>query len=154
MWGEDFSKVTTSNLYQVNVPKQYSGKKYSKLFDYLTTRRNMIPIGLYRKQKFDMAKFMKEEGSKNNKPTKKDGLEGKDKQIDEQEVSYVTTNPLKHTKLQADDKVFVLAQGDPGDTTDTWDDYKQFKELQTSLNEKHLAKSGKVSGIGGLKTEN
>ena len=61
MWDEDFSKVPTSNLYHVKVPRQFTGKKYSKLFDYLTTRRFMIPLGLYRKQKVNMSQFMEEE---------------------------------------------------------------------------------------------
>lgn len=41
----------TSNLYHVKVPVQFKNKKYSKLFDYFTTRRFMIPLGLYRTEK-------------------------------------------------------------------------------------------------------
>jgi hypothetical protein len=44
----DFSRVQRSNLYQIKVPKLYHGKGYNKLFDNLTTRRFMIPLGLYR----------------------------------------------------------------------------------------------------------
>jgi hypothetical protein len=44
----DFTHVKTSNLYHVDVPKQFVGKKYSKLFDYFTSRCAMIPLGLYR----------------------------------------------------------------------------------------------------------
>lgn len=44
----DFSHVPTSNLYHIKVPKYYHGKRYSKLFDNLTTRRYMIPLGLFR----------------------------------------------------------------------------------------------------------
>ena len=53
----DFSHVKTSNLYQVKVPEQFSGKKYSKLFDYLTTRRYMIPLGLYRQETVNFSSF-------------------------------------------------------------------------------------------------
>jgi hypothetical protein len=48
MQDQDFSHVHTSNLFHVRVPKYYHGKRYEKLFDNLTTRRQMIPIGLYR----------------------------------------------------------------------------------------------------------
>ena len=47
----NFSNVKASNLYHVRVPEQFHKKKYSKLFDYLTTRRYMIPLGLYRTDK-------------------------------------------------------------------------------------------------------
>lgn len=49
IWEQDFSNVLTSNLYHVEVPRQFSNRKYSNLFDYLTTRRSMIPIALYRR---------------------------------------------------------------------------------------------------------
>lgn len=71
MWDEDFSKVATSNLYHVKVPREFAGKKYSKLFDYLTTRRNVIPLGLYRKQNFNMTQFMEEENQKGKKQKKR-----------------------------------------------------------------------------------
>jgi len=44
----DFSHVPTSNLYHIKMPSKYVGKKFSKLFDALTTRMFMIPLGLYR----------------------------------------------------------------------------------------------------------
>ena len=39
IWEHDFSNVSTSNLYHVKVPTQFTNRKYSNLFDYLTTRR-------------------------------------------------------------------------------------------------------------------
>lgn len=51
----DFSNVKASNLYHVRVPEQFHKKKYSKLFDYLTTRRYMIPLGLYRTDKVQIS---------------------------------------------------------------------------------------------------
>ena len=110
MWDEDFSKVPTSNLYQVGVPRQYVGKKYSKFFDFLTTKRSMIPLGLYRRQKVDMDLFMEEESMKNKTKKKPPGGNNSSANEDErQEVKYVLTNPLKHVKLKLDDLVFVLA---------------------------------------------
>ena len=53
----DFSDVATSNLYQIPVPKNYVGRKYSKLFDTLTTSRFMIPMGLYRKVSVDLKAY-------------------------------------------------------------------------------------------------
>lgn len=85
----------------------------------------MIPIGLYRKQKFDQEQFMKQEGQKGKKQQNKLKREEQEKvNPNQQDVSYVTTNPMKHTKVKIDDLVFVLAQSDPGAASDTWDDYK------------------------------
>lgn len=50
----DFSHVATSNLYHIKVPAYYIGKRYGKLFDNLTTRRAMIPLGLYRTGRVDL----------------------------------------------------------------------------------------------------
>ena len=50
----DFSHVQTSNLYHIKVPKYYHGKRYSKLFDNLTTRRSVIPLGLYRSTRVNL----------------------------------------------------------------------------------------------------
>ena len=35
-------------MYHIQVHQYYIGKRYQKLFDNLTTRRQMIPLGLYR----------------------------------------------------------------------------------------------------------
>lgn len=56
----DFSNIKTSNLYHVKVPSQFINKKYSKLFDYLATRRFMIPLGLYRTDKVSYTSFKEE----------------------------------------------------------------------------------------------
>tara|TARA_B110000285_G_C15131943_1_gene624211 strand:- start:733 stop:975 length:243 start_codon:yes stop_codon:yes gene_type:complete len=53
----DFSNVPISNLYQINVPKEFMNRKYSKLFDSLTTRRFIIPIGLYRTVRVDLRAY-------------------------------------------------------------------------------------------------
>jgi len=53
----DFSHVGTSNLYHIKVPKYYHGKRYKKLFDNLTTRRFMIPLGLYRTTKVNLLAY-------------------------------------------------------------------------------------------------
>ena len=49
--------MPTSNLFHVKVPKYYIDKRYEKLFDNLTTRRQMIPIGLYRTTKVNLTAF-------------------------------------------------------------------------------------------------
>ena len=56
----DFRNVNTSNLYHFGVPAMFVDKKYSKLFNYLTTRLLMIPIGLYRRDVVDLNSFRKE----------------------------------------------------------------------------------------------
>lgn len=50
----DFSHVATSNLYHIKVPSYFIGKRYGKLFDNLTTRRHMVPLGLYRTGRVDL----------------------------------------------------------------------------------------------------
>jgi len=54
----DFSHVSTSNLYHIKIPKSYSDRRYSKLFDDLTTRRFMIPLGLYRTATVNLKSYM------------------------------------------------------------------------------------------------
>lgn len=53
----DFSNVKTSNLYHFSVPANFVDKKYSKLFNYLTTRLLMMPIGIYRTEMVDLNVF-------------------------------------------------------------------------------------------------
>jgi hypothetical protein len=64
----DFSHVQISNLYHIEVPKEFIGRKYSKLFDSLTTRRYIIPVGLYRKVRVDLNAY--KEKYKNQKKYK------------------------------------------------------------------------------------
>ena len=64
----DFSHVQISNLYHIEVPKEFIGRKYSKLFDSLTTRRYIIPVGLYRKVQVDLNAY--KEKYKNQKKYK------------------------------------------------------------------------------------
>ena len=99
----DFSHVNTSNLYLIQVPKSYDGKRYSKLFDELTTRRFMIPLGLYRAIEVNLRVY--------NEPNigfKKPGLTGngpetiltRNKKDDVLKlINYVVTNPESDTRI-------------------------------------------------------
>ena len=124
----DFSHVQISNLYHIEVPKEFIGRKYSKLFDSLTTRRYIIPVGLYRKVKVDLNAFKeKYKNQKKYKAGKGSVLDGLPQGNDEEDAvystfKYVVTNPEKTTKLRDDDKIFVLAKNDPGNP-ENWDDY-------------------------------
>lgn len=88
------------------------------MFDYLTTRRFIVPLGLYRKEEIQLSSFS-EEDDRRKKSTFKSA---KDEEKDVKEIKYVVTNPSKELKLRKDDLVFVLAQADPGDPN-KWDDY-------------------------------
>ena len=112
----------------MRVPTQFVGRKYSKLFDALTTRRQIIPLGLYRSvfvdlnaykdsqnyTKFNKTKTQKAQDSSllNNKGENRD-IGGDESHI--KEIKYVVTNPEKDTRLEKSDLVFVLARNDPGD---------------------------------------
>ena len=54
---QDFSHVPTSNMYHIQVPQYYINKRYQKLFDNLTTRRQMIPLGLYRTTRVNLMSY-------------------------------------------------------------------------------------------------
>ncbi|CAD8072511.1 unnamed protein product [Paramecium primaurelia] len=84
----EHADLKDSNLYQVPVPEDYLNKTFGELFNYLSTERHLIPLGLYR-----MA------GAVDNKHP------------------YVYTNPPSETKLTHRDKVFVLAHQLPADLT-------------------------------------
>jgi hypothetical protein len=101
----DFSHVKTSNLYHIKVPEQFAGRKYYKLFDYLTNRRSMVPLALYRKQKVDLNAFTTE--NKNDRAQFKNKAKPSVPKF--KEVCYVVTNPARKTPLNSDDLVFVLA---------------------------------------------
>ena len=110
------------------MPKEFIGRKYSKLFDSLTTRRYIIPVGLYRKVKVDLNAYKeKYKNQKKYKAGKGSVLDGLPQGNDEEDAvystfKYVVTNPEKTTKLRDDDKIFVLAKNDPGNP-ENWDDY-------------------------------
>lgn len=111
MQDTDFSHVQTSNLYHMKVSKYYVGRKYSKFFDNLATRRNIIPLALYRTCIVNLNKYrgcsrtgIPAADSYNNQHYRAD-----DKGI-MKEMRYVVTNPDKETKLKADDIVFVLSK--------------------------------------------
>lgn len=118
-----FSHVPTSNLYHIKVPEKYVGKKYSKLFDALTTRMFMIPMGLYRTTEVNLKAYAERlpQGLSNSGVKVMNG-DKKNKQKEMKKIKYVVTNPDKETRLRDDDLVFVLAKSDPGDPN-TWDDY-------------------------------
>tara|TARA_B110000285_G_scaffold47072_1_gene53020 strand:+ start:1528 stop:1854 length:327 start_codon:yes stop_codon:yes gene_type:complete len=106
------------------VPKEFVDRKYSKLFDSLTTRRHIIPIGLYRSVTVDLNAY-KDNYKFNKKKVGKAMLEAMLENDNDKEFNsfrYVVTNPEKTTKLRADDKIFVLAKNDPGNP-ESWDDY-------------------------------
>lgn len=116
--------MSTSNLYHVQVPSQFTNRKYSSLFDYLTTRRFMIPIGLYRRQLVNYD-ALNEEDDKNKVNVNVNNNKIGSPTESLKEIKYVITNPHKSIKLRADDLVFVLAQSDPS-SVHTWDDYNYF----------------------------
>ena len=99
----DFSRVKTSNLYQIQVPGHLAGKKYSKLFDYFTSRQAMIPLGLFRTENVNLKEMKKDQTDMGNNSfgdCEKEKLK---------EIKYVVTNPQKNCKIKKSDLVFVLA---------------------------------------------
>ena len=97
-------------MYHIQVPQYYINKRYQKLFDNLTTRRQMIPLGLYRTTKVNLMSYNDLDVSKSRK---KGVLSSNMKHIDSSNfklVQYVVTNPDKDTRLEKDDLVFVLAK--------------------------------------------
>lgn len=106
------------------MPYQFTNRKYSSLFDYLTTRRFMIPIALYRRQMVNYDQF-NEDDEKYKVGVGNNSKIGAATPEQLKEIKYVITNPQKSIKLRADDLVFVLAQSDPS-SPETWDDYNYF----------------------------
>ena len=102
--------MATSNLYHIKVPSYYIGKRYGKLFDNLTTRRFMIPLGLYRTGRVDLNDYKPTDAVAGAVPYKpKSG--DKDEESNYKEFNYVVTNPDGDTtKLEKTDLVFVLAK--------------------------------------------
>ena len=133
----DFSHVPTSNLYHIKVPRKYIGKKYSKLFDALTTRMFMIPMGLYRTAEVNLKAF-KEQLIKGLEVGKSIPADKVKEQV-MKEIKYVVTNPDKDVRLTATDLVFVLAKNDPGDP-ETWDDYNEKNKDMFDQNQIKLMK--------------
>ena len=97
---QDFSHVATSNMYHIQVPEYYVGKRYQKLFDNLTTRRQMIPLGLYRTTGVNLMAY-KDLGDKSGRSR---GLHSHHNKRDSNKpktpVKYVVTNPEKDTRLE------------------------------------------------------
>jgi hypothetical protein len=83
--------VKQSNLYHIRVPPAFHGQPFERLFDYLTLKQNIVPLGLYRLP-----------GCTDNKSP------------------YVVTNPSPQTKITDKDYIFILAEKKPGDEIDTW----------------------------------
>ena len=117
MQDTDFSHVQKSNLYQIKVPSYYWHRTYDKLFDNLTTRRYMIPLGLYRTGTVNLNDYKPQDNIQGMVLRKNIEEEGNWKTF-----NYVVTNPDRDTKLAETDRVFVLAKQDPGDP-EHWDDY-------------------------------
>lgn len=128
MQDQDFSHVQTSNLFHVRVPKYYHGRRYEKLFDNLTTRRQMIPIGLYRTTSVNLGAYKNIENNQKNP-----GMFGSEEKKAPTPIKYVVTNPNKNTKLEENDLVFVLSKEEPGDP-ETWDDYNEKNKLMFDQN--------------------
>lgn len=131
----NFSHVPTSNLYHIKVPSKYVGKKYSKLFDYLTTRMFLIPMGLFRTVEVNLMVYKEQLGKGF------DTLKTSDKVKDQvmKEIKYVVTNPYKDTRLMKSDVVFVLAGQDPGDP-EAWDNYNEKNKDLLDNNQNKLIK--------------
>lgn len=95
----------------MKVSKYYVGRKYSKFFDNLATRRHIIPLALYRTCKVNLNKYR---GCSRTGIPAADSFGSPHYRYDEKgimkEMRYVVTNPDKETKLKADDMVFVLAK--------------------------------------------
>ena len=85
--------MPTSNLYHVKVPDQFANRKYSNLFDFLTTNRSMIPIGLYRCQKVNYDHFKDEEDRRGVAGSQYRQTGGATNQEKLKEIRYVITNP-------------------------------------------------------------
>ena len=89
----DFSNVKTSNLYHIAIPESYAGRKYSKLFDFLSTHKYMIPLGIYRTDKVNL-----DMNADEDKRSKR--IFGKDSDKKFKEIKYVITNPSRDFRLQ------------------------------------------------------
>jgi hypothetical protein len=127
--------VPTSNLYHIKVPSKYVDKKYFHLFDALTTRMFMIPMGLYRKTRVNLRAYKETPLNKGVDSSK--SAQGEKKEPKWKEIKYVVTNPHRNTVLNADDLVFVLAKSDPGDP-DTWDNYTEKNKDMFDQNQNKL----------------
>jgi hypothetical protein len=135
----NFSHVPTSNLYHIKVPKKYIGKKYLNLFDVLTTRMFMIPLGLYRTVDVNLRAY-KDQLSKGLEISKDIQVEKHPKDTCMKRIKYVVTNPTEKTRLMPDDLVFVLAKSDPGDS-DLWDNYSEKNKDMYDNNQNELMKN-------------
>jgi|TARA_B110000305_G_C19121246_1_gene484431 hypothetical protein len=95
----------------MKVSKYYVGRKYSKFFDNLATRRHIIPVALYRTCKVNLNKYR---GCSKTGIPSADSYNSAQYRSDDKgilkEMRYVVTNPDKETKLKEDDIVFVLAK--------------------------------------------
>jgi len=85
-------------LYHISVPKEFIGRKYCKLFDSLTTRRFIIPVGLYRTVTVDLKAYQSDYKFKKSKGKGIfDGMAPTPSPDDKDSstFSYVVTNPEK-----------------------------------------------------------
>eukprot|EP00947_MAST-08B_sp_MAST-8B-sp1_P000855 g855.t1 len=125
-------KITDSHLYQIPVPKQFHGKTYGSLVEWLLLTRGMMPLGLYR----GTWNHQLHSGPKGNR------------------IPYVYTNPDKGSSLESCDAVFVLAQFPPEDllaqkrsVADVMDSLQRARKLSTALKITAPAKLGPLTSI-------
>ena len=123
-------KITDSHLYQIPVPKQFHGKTYGSLVEWLLLTRGMMPLGLYR----GTWSHQLHSGPKGNR------------------IPYVYTNPDKGSSLESCDAVFVLAQFPPEDllaqkrsVADVMDSLQRARKLSTALKITAPAKPGPLT---------
>lgn len=78
------SSKSSSSIFQISLPSEFENKEYGILFEWLVFQHKMIPLGLYRGKNI------------NNNP-----------------MEYVFTNPPSSTILSIEDRIFVLSQIQP-----------------------------------------
>jgi hypothetical protein len=99
IYGKEFTKIKTSNLYHVKVPNSLVGSNFSRLYKEFALEKQMIPLGLYRQD-----------------------IITKDKKKTKSKINFVVTNPPPDTPLKETDYVFVFAHEDPEDVKITEND--------------------------------
>ncbi|CAI2375890.1 unnamed protein product [Moneuplotes crassus] len=103
IFGKEFNKIKSSNLYHVRVPMHLIGETFGTLYKQFSLEKQMIPLGLYRNDFFT-------------------------KEKEDTNINYVVTNPAYDTPLQETDFVFVLCHEDPEEVKMTENDNVDIEE--------------------------
>ncbi|CAI2372794.1 unnamed protein product [Moneuplotes crassus] len=103
IFGKEFNKIKSSNLYHVKVPSNLVGENFGTLYKEFALEKQMIPLGLYRT---DIIIKEKEQKS----------------------INYVVTNPAYDSPLRDSDYVFVLCHDDPEEIKITENDAIDIEE--------------------------